>query len=542
MRFDIRSITCVTWLALVVIAPHAASADDDRCVGLAGATLDDVTIESATPQREGQLVEGATIPDPSGVSPTPEPVAGLPAFCRVIGSVQPEAGSHIGFEVWLPREHWDGRFLGGNNGGFAGYISYSDLAGAVAAGHAGASTDTGHVGSSQIDSAWANGHPERVRDFGWRAVHVTTVVAKQLIRAYYGRNPDHSYFIGCSNGGRQGLMEAWRFPDDYDGIIAGAPGSSFTALASTFSSTVQAQLPEGAALRAEQLPLLQSEVLRQCDALDGQVDGLIAAPWACQLDTAPLACGAASEPACFTAPQLAALAQISAGRRDRRGRTLAAGFQPSGVEAGAPTTALGWAGWLLAGEAAPPAQALFARGILQDFAPELGATPETFDFDRDLRALQDVLGQDIDVQPRLGRFFAQGGKLILWQGLADPAVSPQQTFALHQTLARGAHADDALRLFMAPGVLHCGYGTGPDLFGQNSAPPPGAAPERNLAAALEAWVESGRVPDRVIGGYSVDEVSDGAPARERLLCAFPSHATLRAGADPNRSESYECRD
>jgi feruloyl esterase len=495
-----------------------------------------VTIEQATLQPEGQPVDGAAIPDPSGAADA-TPVAGLPAFCRIIGSAKPEAGSDVRFEVWLPRtDDWTGRFTGGNNGGLAGYISYADLAAAVAAGHAGAATDTGHVGSTEVDSAWAKGHPELIRDYGWRAIHITTVVAKRLSAAYYGREPDHSYFIGCSNGGRQGLMEAWRFPEDYDGIIAGAPAARFTELTAAFVSTVQAQLPAGAALRAEQMPLLQSEVLKQCDALDGQTDGLVAAPPACRLDTAPLACGTDNTPECFTPPQLGALTQIIDGRRDRYGHTVALGYQPSGSEGTPP----GWGGWLSAGHGAPTPHALFARALLQDLMQRPSATPETFDFDRDQRTLDNELGPDLNVEPRLRRFFERGGKLILWQGWADAAVPPQLTLAFHRAVARnaGAVADDALRLFMVPGVQHCGSGTGPDVLGQIGAPPPEAEPDRNLGAALEAWVENGRVPNRVVGGFS----SDAAPGRERLVCAFPKHAELRAGHDPNKGESYVCRD
>jgi hypothetical protein len=518
-------------LALALAAPAAASAQDDSCAALADTPRENVTIASATLQPEGEPVLGATITDASG---TPTPVAGLPAFCRVVGTLQPEAGSNIGFEVWLPSKDWEGRFIGANNGGFAGYISYVDLAAAVAAGYAGASTDTGHVDATGMDATWAVGHPERVRDFGWRGVHVTTVLAKELIREYYGRAQNHSYFIGCSNGGRQGLMEAWRFPEDYDGIISGAPAASFTALAATFSSTVQAQLPEGAALSPAQLPLLQSEVLKQCDALDGQRDGIVSSPWACRVDTTPLACGTTNAAECLTEPQLAAYAKITAGRRDRYGRSLAAGIWPSGLEA---TPMVGWDGWILANPAAPPAHEVFARGVLQGLVPTPIATPQTFDFERDQPALSAALATDIDVPPQLGPFFERGGKLILWHGWADPAVPAQHTLALHRTLARnaGARSDDALRLFMAPGVLHCERGSGADLFGQSSAPPPGAAPERNLAAALEAWVESGRAPNQVIGSYSSDAAKQG------LLCAFPQRAKLRSGADPAQVDSYTCQ-
>ncbi len=531
MRSHYQTITCVVWIAVAIAAPTIAFGDEASCAELARAALPDVTIERATLQPDGQPVDGAMVRGPDGA---PAPVSGLPAFCRIIGSARPEAGSDVRFEVWLPSGDWTGRFTGGSNGGFAGYISYGDLAAAVAAGHAGASTDTGHAGSSEDDSAWAVGRPERVRDYGWRGIHVTTVAAKKLIAAYYGRGPDHSYFIGCSNGGRQGLMEAWRFPEDYDGIIAGAPAARFTALASAFISTVQAQLPEGAALRADQFSLVQSEVLKQCDAGDGQVDGLVSAPRACRLSVEPLACGTRSTPACFTPPQLAAFTEIVEGRRGRYGRIVAPGYVLSGAEGGA----LGWGAWLAAGGGVTTPHAVFARGLVQDLMQTPTATVETFDFERDQVALEEALGPDLDVEPRLRPFFERGGKLILWQGWADAAVPAQLTLAFHRALMRnaGSLANDGLRLFMVPGVQHCLGGTGPDVLGQMGAPPPGATPERSLGAALEAWVETERAPNSVIGAFSSDS------ERELLVCAFPKRAELRADEDPNRGESYACVD
>ena len=533
MRSNIQTIMCVVWSAVAVAAPRVALADADSCTELAATMLDDVTIETAKVQPAGEPVEGALVPNASGA---PGPLSGLPAFCRVIGRAELEAGSDVRFEVWLPISAWTGRYTGGSNGGFAGYISYTDLAAAVLAGHAGASTDTGHVGSTDVDSSWAVGRPERVRDYGWRAIHVTTVIAKQLMAAYYGRGPDYSYFIGCSNGGRQGLMEAWRYPEDYDGIIAGAPAARFTTLVGSFITTVQAQLPEGAALRPEQFSLVQSEVLKQCDALDGQDDGLVSNPRACRFDATSLLCGNQSSADCLTSLQLDAFSQILEGRRDRYGRVVAFGYPASGAEAGP----LGWGAWFAAAGGVKTPHATFADGLLQSLMPTPTATAETFDFDGDREALEDALGPDLDVEPRLRPYFERGGKLILWQGWADGGVPAPLTLSFHRALARnaGSLADDALRLFMVPGVQHCSAGTGPDLLGQAGAPPPQAAPERSLGAALEAWVETGRAPDSVIGGFSSDTTGE----RTRLVCAYPKNAELQDGKDPNKGESYACQD
>src|SRR6185437_4014286 len=201
--------------------------------------LDGVEILSATDQRAGSPVEGARMPGMTGNPGEGALVAGLPAFCRVVGRIHPEPGSDIHFEVWMPSAGWDGRFNGVGTGGFAGSIDYLTLGLALKSGQASASTDTGHSGNAS-ESAWAKDHPERVRDYGWRAVHLTTAAAKQLVTRFYGRSPDHSYFIGCSNGGRQGLMEASRFPRDYDGILAGAPAAVWTDLAMSMINVVQA--------------------------------------------------------------------------------------------------------------------------------------------------------------------------------------------------------------------------------------------------------------------------------------------------------------
>lgn len=240
------------------------------CENLASLKWDNATIASATSLAAGQPVAGAVLPPIPGLG-TGGPVKDVPAFCRVIGALHPEAGSDIGFEVWLPLQGWDGRLNGAGNGGFAGSISYMELAQAIRAGQVGASTDTGHKANG-IDAGWAKDHPERVRDYGWRAIHETTVIAKRLSLELFGRTPHHSYFVSCSNGGRQGLMEAARFPDDYDGIVAGAPASSFTQLATSMLWTVRAQSAEGAQIKASQAAFLRDEVVRQCDALDGQTD------------------------------------------------------------------------------------------------------------------------------------------------------------------------------------------------------------------------------------------------------------------------------
>lgn len=525
-------------------AAQPAAAADDPCAKLAGLKLGQVVIDSARTQPANAPVEGARLTDMAGTPGKGPPVAGLPAFCRVVGHIHPEPGSDIRFEVWMPSEGWDGRFNGGNNGGFAGSIDYIGLGAAVKAGQASASTDTGHAGTG-TESAWAKGHPERVRDYGWRGVHLTTVVGKKLVASYYGRRPDHSYFIGCSNGGRQALMEASRFPDDYDGIVAGAPAAVATDLIVAMTNTVQAQLPPGAALRPEQMRLLSSEVVKQCDALDGQVDGLIDDPRRCQLDVSKLACGVNSSPQCFTKPQLAALRKIHAGPHDSAGRRVAFGYLPTGAEAGNPAPGLGWESWLAEGQKTPTMHDSFTAGMLADLVAKPFATPATFNFDKDPSRLKAALGADLDATPNMSRFFAHGGKLIVWQGWADAAIPLQATLAFRDRIlaSSGPKARTQMRVFVLPGVQHCAGGTGADVIGQIGAPQPKDTPERSVGAAVQAWVETGRAPETLVGRRGMGGLMgmpESKPEKQRLICAYPAKAVLKPGADPDAAVSYSC--
>jgi feruloyl esterase len=505
-----------------------------------------VTIVSATPIAQGVPVPASSLLPMFGKMETVG--RGLPPFCRIVGRIAPEPGSDIGFEVWLPqRESWDGRLHGIGIGGFAGVIDYFALGQAIKAGQVGVATNTGHTGSMQ-DYVWAPGHPQRVRDYSWRAIHLSTVAAKQLVAAAYGRGPDKSYFVGCSGGGRQGLVEAARFPDDYDGIVAGAPAANFTELAMALTNVAQAQLTPGAAIRPEQAPFLQAEVLKQCDGADGQADGLVADPRQCHFDTAKLSCANSSSPQCFTVPQLAALQRSHAGPRNARGKQLAAGYLPSGSEAGNPAPQLGWEGYLLLGNSGQSGGRGLAEGMLGALVQKPFATVQNFDFDRH-PALLRAASRELDASPDLGRFFARGGKLIVWHGWADAAIPPEATLRYHADLMRlsGARAGSSARLFMVPGVQHCAGGLGPDTFGQSGAPQANDTPDRSMVAALQAWTEGKRAaPSQFVGRRGHGDMmrmmgrSESQPERQRLLCAWPGKAVLRAGQDPDQAASYTC--
>lgn len=397
------------------------------------------------------------------------------------------------------------------------------------------------------ESAWAKGQPERVRDYSWRAIHLSTVAAKQIVAAFYGHRPDKSYFVGCSGGGRQGLMQAARFPEDYDGILAGAPAANFTDLAMALVNAHQAQLAPGAAIRPAQAKLLQAEVLRQCDAADGQADGLVADPRQCRFDATKLSCSNSSAPQCFTDPQIATLRKLHAGPRTSSGRQLAGGYLPSGSEAGDPAPMLGWEGYIFTDAKASSAGRGLADGMLGALIQKPFATVENFDFDRDPPRFR-AASREIDAPPNLRRYFARGGKLIIWHGWADAAIPPEATLRYHADLLRlsGQKAQDAVRLFMVPGVQHCFGGSGPDSFGQSGAPAAAETPERNMVLALQHWTEGKRAaPDTLTArrGHGGGMMGAGTPGpeRQRLLCAWPKVAALQPGQDPDRAASYTCK-
>jgi feruloyl esterase len=471
----------------------------------------------------------------------PERTVTLPSFCRVEGVLRPTPASDIRFEVWLPAD-WNGRFHGVGNGGFAGSIGYSGLAAAVQGGYAAAATDTGHKAGG-TDATWAMGHSEKVVDFGWRAVHLTTLAGKSLAEAFYGSPPRRSYFISCSNGGRQGLMEAQRFPEDYDGIIAGAPAYNWTGLFTGFVWNAQALSKPGAFVPATKTPAIARAVLAQCDAGDGLADGLVNDPRQCRFDPGTLACGSNETDECLTDPQVTALHAIYQGPRTSKGEHIYFGFPPGGEAA--PDSA-GWDAWIFGATPGASIQNAFGSNFVKHVvgAPEPW-TPADFDFDRDFEPLHAKSSATFNAtDPDLSRFAARGGKLILWHGWSDAAIPALGTIEYHDQVVRHTGASTAasfLRLFLVPGMHHCAGGTGPSDFGQGGVSPTNKDPGSSLAAALEAWVEQDRAPEHVIA-RELPRPGDTEGQRTGMICAYPKRAVLRPGADPMHANSYECRD
>lgn len=410
-------------------------------------------------------------------------------------------------------------------------------------GQASVGTDTGHQGAMD-DASWAKGRPERVRDYAHRAVHVSAVAAKEAIARFFGRGPAHSIFASCSNGGRQALIEASRYPEDYDGIVAGAPASSFSDLTVTMVGGYRPQMLPGGALRPEQADLLQQRIVADCDAQDGIKDGLVSQPLQCRVDFKKLSCGNDQSKTCFSPQQLRSLQALYEGPKNSAGRSIGAGgFTPSGAEAGP----LSWGSWLFAGQPGGKTQSIaFPRGIFANFASKPIATVESYDFDRDPAIVKAAVGGLLNASPNLSRFFARGGKLAMYHGWGDAAIPPKLTLRYYAAMLAqsGSKARASSALFMVPGMQHCFAGPGPADFGQISAPLPGEKPEYSIVALVQSWVDTGRRPASMvgrIGGFPDVQNTSGLPRKERLLCAEPTRAVLKPGSDPDRAESYSCK-
>ena len=496
------------------------------CATLGAATLDhtSVTVAESVPAGSFKPAEGAALN------------VAVP-FCRVALTLTPSADSMINSEVWMPAEGWNGKFLGIGNGGFAGSISYGSMAAAVARGYAAAATDTGHKAGPGIDASWALNHPERTKDFGHRAIHETAMAGKAIAATFYGAAAKRAYFNSCSNGGRQALMEAQRFPEDYDGIIAGAPANDWTRLMSMAVVNSQATLADAASyFPASKLPAISSAALAACDANDEVKDGVIENPAACRFDPAVLLCKGPENDSCLTAPQLTALEKIYDVTRTSTGQTIMPGYSPGGeAEAG------GWANWISG--PSPTKGAMHGFGT-QFFTYMVFANPtwdfRTFNLDRDWKAAVDKVGRDLDADSTdLRAFRARGGKLILYHGWSDAAIPAQHTIDYYNAVAATMGSADAasfIRLYMVPGMQHCGGGSGATVFGQQA---PGAAgdPEHNVSAALERWVEQGIAPGPIVASKIVGENVTGT----RPLCPYPQTAHYKGVGSAATADSFICR-
>jgi Tannase and feruloyl esterase len=518
-------------LIFVFIVISAAQSQTSSCERLKGLSLEKAQVTAA------EVVDPRTANIVDTVPPAMAPLfKSLPEFCRVRAEANPSSDSDIKIEVWMPAAGWNGKFQAQGNGGFAGQIDYRGMAIALSHGYATAGTDTGHSGTA-TDATWALGHPEKIVDFGYRAIHVMTDIAKQTITAFYQSKPKHSYFGSCSNGGREALMEAQRYPEDYDGILAGAPANYWSHLLVGALWDAQATTLDPASyIPSSKLPAIAAAVNSACDAKDGVKDGVLNDPRQCRFDPAVLACEAGDNDQCLTPPQVTALKKLYQGAHDSRGQIFP-GFLP-----GAETGEGGWSVWITG---AAPGHALlfaFANGY---FANMIYDKPDwnykTTDLSQATKASDERGAKVLNAtDPDLSRFRNRGGKLIIYHGWDDPAISALNTidyFHHVQTKMGAQNLESFLRLYLVPGMQHCGGGPGATSFGEGARAP--QDPQHNMQLALEDWVEKGTAPSTIIATrYAADPASQ--PNITRPLCPYPQGAKYKGSGDTDKAENFTC--
>lgn len=473
----------------------------------------------------------------------------LAARCEVKAVARPTSDSEIGIEIWLPVENWNGKYQQTGNGGWAGAIHRAPLAGAVRRGYAAAATDGGHQGGITDDgrgrrtAEFAIGHPEKLIDFGYRALGETRTTALATIAAFYGRTPLKSYFVGCSGGGREALMVAQRFPEDFDGILAGNPGNDWSHWSAGLIWNKRAQLADSpAAIPIAKRALIQNAVFAACDTLDGVEDGLISDPRFCHFDPAVLACKGADAPDCLTAAQVTSLRKIYDGPRNPRTDAQIYPGYPPGIE-NAPGSNIilpARPGELSYGDTYF-GQALFEQ-TNWDF--------RTLDFDKDL-AFSDRKGSPVvdSINPDLRSFRARGGKIIQYHGWSDALIPAGGSIAYYENVeafmskysdprSPGSNPVDTFyRLFMIPGMGHCHGGAGP-----TAITPTGSAdttdPKYDLMFSLERWVEKDIAPEMFVGTGKVP--NDSSKTLSRPVCPYPQVTRYNGTGDTHDAASFDC--
>jgi feruloyl esterase len=514
MSMGLRFCLRVLAVAFVILTCNALLASAASCESLASLAVPDTTVTLAKSVAQGAL---NLAPNPAagagGNAQTGERFASLPAFCRVAATIKPTSDSDIRIEVWMPSQGWNGKFLAVGNGGWAGLISYDALAETLSRGYATASTDTGHVGNN---GAFALGHPEKLIDFGHRAVHETAVKAKAFIAAFYGSGPRLSYWNGCSTGGRQGLKEAQFYPGDFDGIIAGASANPRPRLAAWSLMVGQAaHTTPDSYIPPTKYKAVHEAVVNACDAIDGLKDGLIDDPRRCTFNPAGLACKGEDDMGCLTPLQVEAMKGMLRPAVDPSTNTEI--FPP--LELGAE---LGWS--VLAGPQ-PFSAAVdhFKYVVFED--PNWDW--RTFNLGPDA-ARADRVDKNIisAIDPNLKPFFDRGGKLLMYHGWADQNVAARASINYYASVVNTLGADrtsESIRLFMAPGMAHCRGGDGPNSF--------------DAVTALEQWVEHGKAPSLIIASHS----TNGKVDRTRPLCAYPQVARYNGKGSIDDAANFECR-
>jgi feruloyl esterase len=493
-------------MTAAALLASVAAAGAATCEELSSLKLPDATITSAKTVAAGAFTQ----PGRGGAQTA---VPDLPAFCRVQATLKPSSESDIRMEAWLPAANWNGKFEQVGNGGWVGTIDTNALAAGLRRGYAVAATDLGHQGGG---GPWMASQ-EKLIDFGYRATHETAVKGKAIVAAFYGNAPRVSYFQGCSAGGRQALKEAQRFPADFDGIVAGSPALDTTGRAAFAVWIAQnTHKSDASFIPAEKFPAIHDAALKACDALDGVQDRVIENPKACKFDPQVLACKDGDAASCLTPAQVeTARVMYKPLVNPRTKQQIFPGFEP-GSELG----------WTTMGSAQP-----FGLGT-QMFEFMVFKQPEwdykRLNFDQDMAAVDRIEQGNINAkQTDLSAFVARGGKMIQYHGWSDPQISPASSAEYYEAALKAAKAgtklQDNYRLFMVPGMNHCGGGDGPASF--------------DMLTALEQWVEKGKAPDAIPAAH----LTNGQPDRTRILCPYPQVAAFKGSGDPNDAKNFVCR-
>lgn len=495
----LRSRPLMSLLAMA-LAGASVPAQARTCASLLELAAPTVSITAASTVEMARFT-------PSAAAVT---LSGLPSFCRVILKLSPSTDSDIGVEIWLPTSGWNGKFLAVGSGGWGGSINYLAMAEALRRGYATSATDDGHTDSG---ARFIAGHPEKFIDFAYRAEHAMTVEAKRLIKVFYGDPARYSYWNGCSGGGREGLLQAYRYPDEFDGIIAGDP-ANMRRNAWALWLAIQTFKDPDALIPPEKYAMIHRAVLDACDSNDGLKDGLIDEPQRCHMDFSRLACASADRPDCLTPRQLQSARTLISPATTNSGQVLFPRLEPG--------TELRWA--RLAGGPRPDALFLdqFRYVVYQDPAWDW----RHFELERDA-AREDAVDKGVDeLDPHLAAFAGHGGKLFIYHGWADQQVAPGSSIEFYESVrtlsADPAQAPTWIRLFMVPGMAHCAGGEGPDSF--------------DKIGVMERWVERGEAPTRIIAAHR----SAGRIDRTRPLCPYPQVARYDGAGSIDEASSFTC--
>jgi feruloyl esterase len=510
IRFLAAGLVCGFTVALLaglrqpVPVYAAGSCEGLMSLKLPGATITQAKVEPATPPG----VKVTTRPGGTPVS--------LPEFCLVAATLRPSSDSDIKMEIWMPvSSSWNGKYQAVGNGAFNGTLGYPAMTTALSRGYATSSTDTGHTGGG---ASWAVGHPEKVIDFGWRAMHETAVASKAIIEGYYGGAPKFSYFNGCSAGGRQAMKAAQRFPADFNGIIAGAPGLDWTGRAAgAVRIAKHLEQNEAARLGEPERLLLHTAALASCDLMDGVKDGVIENPRRCTFDPGVLACKGSDTASCLTPPQVETARMIYAGAVNPKSKRAIHGLEPGSEK--------GWTdlGWTSSARATGLDQFRFL--VFGDPSWDI----QKFNWDSDI-----VLAEERDkdtinaLDPNLRPFIDRGGKLIQYHGWSDPQIAPAGVTQYYERAVQASggrnNVHGSYRLFMAPGMGHCSGGDGPNTF--------------DMVHALERWVEAGIAPDQVTATITRPSAMLD---RSRPLCPYPEVAVYNGTGSTDDAANFTCR-